>query len=259
MCDCEKQNNIGTKIVKTSRRGFLKTVGASTLTLAAAQVSIFSAQSVSAANDPLDLVDDALKIARKSYMFQEILDELKEAKIKFSISKSSVKIAALNGPIFGCVLNHLSANTKRLGADILLTVDFAQSELIFTQHIIGSGAVDIFNVSSVIFDSRIDLQPELRGTSGHYTTPPKMVRFRAEDYWAFSRPDARPLREDEILQVGWPEEGTTSDYWHYQNVSGADWHINNGLIMYRATEILESQTKKTNGLSRVVKLTYQDK
>ncbi len=258
MCDCQEKNS-KIKPIKTSRRGFLKTVGASTLTLAAAQVPIFSSQSVSAVNNPLDLVDDALKIARKSSMLQEILDELKEAKIKFSVSKSSVKIAALNGPIFGCVLNHSTSNTKRLGADILLTVDFTQGELIFTQHIIGSSAVDIFNVSSIIFDNRVNLQPELRGTSGYYTTPPKMLRPRAEDYWAFSHPDTRPLREDEALQVGWPEEGVTSDYWHYQNISGADWHINNGLIMYRATEILESQTKKSNGLSRIVKLTYQDK
>ncbi|OGO72707.1 MAG: hypothetical protein A2Z49_07670 [Chloroflexi bacterium RBG_19FT_COMBO_56_12] len=113
-----------------SRRQFLKIAG---VTLAGAAVTLLPAlpTSIAAINTlqdiPIEEIRKALEIAKKESMFQEAVVELEALNIQFNIVPEAVSASSAQGDLVGLLLHQSSSPSRRMGADLILTVDMSKN------------------------------------------------------------------------------------------------------------------------------------
>jgi len=236
-----------------SRRQFLQVAEIAIVGAAASKIPVIS----SSFGAPADDVEEALGIAENSPMFQEAIAYLFSLGIEFKVTPDAVKLSSIKEPLIGLVLRHDQSTSKRMGADVILTVDLQNKVLNTVQAATGWSLLDSLQVASVLFDIRLPLYPEWRDDRLHYDTPPRMLRPGIEQQWSFWRPDSPPERPEDLVLYGWPAETRDSHYWYFDGCNLAGWVDDQGFLIYRCEQVEEHQSDDL-GRRRVLSLDYVD-
>jgi hypothetical protein len=241
-----------------SRRGFIKAGAVIATAASLPQLGSTAINQIYAASE--SDINDALKIIRASDLVNHVLDELKEAKIKYQLTPSAVTLSSVQSNLTGLVLKRIDSPSRRTGADLCITVDMLGERVTFLQVITGACQVDTLIVDSHLFDSRLPPYPEPRDPRGEYKTLPGLVWPQETRYWFFSHPDARKMTADEMIPFGYPPEDDTSDIWMLTGITNAEWSSIEGQLIYRANEASERKpaqsAKKQPEQTRSLKLSY---
>ena len=228
-----------------SRRQFLKIAGVS---LAGAAVTLLPTvpTSIAAFNTlqylPIEDIRKALEIAKKAPMFQEAITELEAINIRFNIVPESVSASSAQGDLVGLLLHQSSSPSRRLGADLLLTVDLSKEILNIVQYLVGWCLVKSTKLKSVIFDIRFPLYEKLREDTVKYETPPNMIRPRKEHHWSLSRPNSPPVRPEDLVEFGWPPEAPDSHFWYFDGCTSPGWTVYREANHFRCAQAGEHQS-----------------
>ena len=261
-CGCSGSRQSHSTPQSASRRVFLKAVSTAAIGIAAAPLAS-SAHSVNAAvanqsvkppeAAPIDLVQKALAIAKADAMYQQALGEV--AGFEIDEDAANAKFTSSQGASVGLVLQNRTSSSPRLGANVVLTVDLASNALNVVQYLVGWCLHDRLQVMSTIFDTRWALYPEITDPRNLEGKPSPLKRPRRVQEWTFLRPDSPPLRKEEMVEVGWPEETAETCYWHHLGCGDAAWTTVDKVDIYRCLVIVEQQSCKPDQQRRL-DLTY---
>jgi hypothetical protein len=162
--------------------------------------------------------------------------------LSFNVTVDSALFASLQEPLAGFVLPHSQSPSRRMGADLALTVDVAQGLVTSVHFLTGWSLVDMLEVASITFDVRNPLYEESRDGRIQYDTPPALIRPRIEDYWTFPRPDSPPMTDADLVETGWPPhaEDPAAGYWHYGGCNQTGWMVEREAWVYRCVQVRET-------------------
>ena len=206
---------------------------------------------------PIEEIRKALEIAKKESMFQEAVVELEALNIQFNIVPEAVSASSAQGDLVGLLLHQSSSPSRRMGADLILTVDMSKEILNIVQYLVGWCLVKSTKLKSVIFDIRFPLYEKLREDRIKYDTPPKMTRPRKEHHWSFSRPNSPPLRPEDLVEFGWPPETTDSHFWYFDGCISPGWTVYREANHFLCAQVGEHQSDDSRQ-QRVLDLAYID-
>jgi hypothetical protein len=157
-----------------------------------------------------------------------------------------VLFASIQDKLAGFVLPHSDSPSRRMGANLALTVDVAQGLVTSVHSLTGWSQVEMLDVASFTFDMRGPLYEEARSGRIQYDKPPALIRPRVETYWTFLRPGSPPMTDADLVETSWPPhaEDPAVDYWHYGGCSQAGWIVECEAWVYRCIQVRETLNVK---------------
>jgi len=187
-------------------------------------------------------IDDALKIALADAMFLEMKEEVKALGMALNLDAASIKLSGTQDALTSFVLTHSQSPSKRMGADMALTVDVGRGLVMSVQLVVGWSEVDMLNLAHITLDYR-DVPEPLYPTRANAGTPPEILRPRSEAYYYFPRANSPAYQPEDLVESGWPPhaEDPAAGYWHYGNTAQAGWMLELGEYVYRCNETKETQ------------------
>ncbi len=237
-CGCPKPNEQTESVL--SRREFLQVSGVATagVMLAALPPNLINPPNFA----PAGTVEDALKIALPDAMFLEMEEEVKALGMALNLDAASIKLSGTQDALTGFVLTHSQSPSKRMGADLALTVDVGRGLVTSVQLVVGWSEVDMLNLAHITLDYR-DVPEPLYPTRANTGAPPEMLRPRSEAYFYFPRINSPAYQPEDLVESGWPPhaEDPAAGYWHYGNTAQAGWMLELGEYVYRCNEAKETQ------------------
>lgn len=186
-------------------------------------------------------VEDALKIALADAMFLEMEEEVKALGMSLNQTADTVKLSGTQDSLTGFVLTHSQSPSKRMGADVALTVDVGRGIVTSVQLVVGWSLVDMLNLAHIMLDYRDSPEP-LYPTRANTGAPPEMLKPRTEEYFYFPRADSPAWKPEDLVETGWTPhaEDPAAGYWHYGNSTQAGWILEKGEYVYRCNQAKET-------------------
>ena len=194
-------------------------------------------------------LDDALGICNKSPLYLQAVDELGIYDFEFNCSTDTVEYTSIQGHLLGAVLRPTKVRDPRMGATISLTFDLQEHELNVLEFVVIWCLIDIVIAISISFDRWKPLYAELRSQRVEYLEPPRMIRPRIENQWAFVRENPPPLLIEDIVLEGWPAIVPERKYWLFNGSSHAEWANREEITYYRCAQVSERLSTGLDQLS----------
>lgn len=241
-CGCSGKSFPTSPSNPITRREFLK--AASTVAVGAT-LSVLPVHPLSSlAASPIKGEDlaAALEIAVSDALYQEAVAELQALGLTFQPAVDAVRLASIQDGLTGFVLPHRASPSRRMGADLALTVDVAPGLVTSVHFLTGWSLVEMLEMASITFDVRNPLYEESRDGRIQYDTPPALIRPRIEEYWSFPRPNSPSMTDADLVETGWPPhaEDPAAGYWHYGGCSQAGWVVEREAWVYRGVQVRET-------------------
>jgi hypothetical protein len=248
--DQQSQTTPSTIAPHISRRSLLKALGAAVVTSVAATLPVPSHFALAATSSA---PDDAWAIAAASPLLQLALDRLTVYQFDFRLDAASFRQVAEQPGLVGLLLRQQRSPHRRMGVDLISTVDTQQRTLRAVQAVIGWCQDCSLDIKSALLDAA-SLQPISTTTrAGEFETPGP----HQEQQWSFPRAAADfppPPKLDERAVDGWPPEVVSPLYWFYSGCGAVDWSGDKQPIL-RCTQVVEARSSQPDD-TRVFELRY---
>ncbi|NJM40627.1 MAG: hypothetical protein HC853_07595 [Anaerolineae bacterium] len=156
----------------------------------------------------------------------------------FDFSLETLTAHASRDERVGLVFRQAKTSNPRLGADLILTCDWATQSVLVAHFLIGVSQAHALELHCISLDARIPLYErpvDPRAIREGYV--PEMIRPHTERFWAYLHEDAAPMDPREIVGVGWPPDLPDLPRWHYTSCSGATWAEKTNDFEFQATQV----------------------